>query len=149
MQLTWKYHSFNEITTSELYAIIRLRNEVFVVEQNAVYQDADNKDLPAYHLSGWDDNYLVAYCRILPPGLAFEEASIGRVVTASKYRGTGMGRHLVQLAIAHTLDQYQCKNITIGAQVYLENFYRSFGFLQISEPYMEDGILHIEMQLNT
>src|SRR5665647_711739 len=131
--LHWIYKSFEALTNTELYAIMQLRNEVFVVEQNCVYQDADNKDIQSFHLSGWDNNILVAYCRILPPELSFAEASIGRVVTAGPYRKTGSGRVLMQRAILATLQQFNCRQITISAQLYLKKFYESLGFAQISD----------------
>ena len=113
MQLNWKYNSFNELGLAELYAILQLRNEVFVVEQNCVYQDADNKDALSYHLSGWDGNGLVAYCRILPPGISYAEASIGRVVSSPAYRNTGYGRELMKEAIIRTQAQFECNAIKI------------------------------------
>jgi ElaA protein len=146
MELTWKYKSFEELTPAELYAAMELRNEVFVVEQNCVYQDADNKDQKSFHLMGWDADTLAAYCRILPPGLAFPTASIGRVLSAPAYRRTGCGRRLMQQAIDKTFATYDCRIITIGAQLYLQRFYESLGFQQISDPYLEDNIPHIEMQ---
>ena len=146
MELAWKYSSFNELTPAEVYAMLQLRNAVFVVEQGCAYQDADNKDDKSFHLAGWDGNTLVAYCRILPPGISFTEASIGRVVTSPDHRNFGHGRQLVELAVTYTLKQYSCKKITIGAQLYLKKFYESLGFVQISETYLEDNIPHIEMQ---
>lgn len=146
MEITWKYTSFSDLSIEELYAIMQLRNEVFVVEQNCVYQDADNKDQQSFHLAGWHNHKLVAYCRILPPGLAFENASIGRVVTSPAYRKTGNGRSLMTIAISSTLHQFSCDQITISAQLYLKKFYTSLGFTQKSETYMEDNIPHIEMQ---
>ena len=146
MQITWQYSSFNELTPAELYAVMQLRNEVFVVEQNCVYQDADNKDQKSFHLMAWDNYTLVAYCRILPPGIAFSAASIGRVVSAPGARKKGYGRELVQQAIIKTLAEFDCKIIMIGAQLYLQKFYESLGFVQVSETYLEDNIPHIEMQ---
>lgn len=146
MQLNWKYKSFEELSNTELYRIMQLRNEVFVVEQSCPYQDADNKDFNSFHLCGWHYEKLVAYCRILPPGLAFIEASIGRVVTSPAYRNTGNGRLLMQQAIEKTLQQFSCSIITIGAQLYLKRFYEALEFVQISEMYLEDNIPHIEMQ---
>lgn len=146
MQLNWVYKSFNELSAAELYAIMHLRNEVFVMEQECVYQDADYKDDKSFHLSGWQDNKLVAYCRILPAGVAFDEPSIGRVVVSPAFRKTGSGRQLMQIAIPKTLEQFGHSKITIGAQLYLKRFYESHGFQQISDMYMEDGIPHIEMQ---
>ncbi len=147
MLLKWTYQSFNDLSPSALYAIMGLRSEVFVVEQNCVYQDADQKDQPAFHLCGWDEEKLAAYCRILPPGIAFNEPSIGRVVTSPAYRKTGSGRQLMQLAIEKTLQQFGQPLITIGAQLYLEKFYTSLGFVPISSTYLEDNISHIHMQL--
>ena len=147
MQLKWKYNFFNELGVDELYAILQLRNEVFVVEQNCVYQDADNKDAASYHLTGWEGNTLAAYCRILPPELSFSEASIGRVVSSPAYRNTGCGRELMNEAILRTLAQFDCNTIRISAQLYLKKFYEQLGFTQVSETYMEDNIPHIEMLL--
>ena len=147
MQLKWKYNFFNELGVDELYTILQLRNEVFVVEQNCVYQDADNKDAASYHLTGWEGNTLAAYCRILPPGLSYSEASIGRVVSSPAYRNTGCGRELMNEAILRTLAQFDCNTIRISAQLYLQKFYEQLGFTQVSETYMEDNIPHIEMLL--
>ncbi len=144
--LHWTYKAFNDLTITELYKIMQLRSEIFVVEQNCVYQDVDNKDIKAHHLTAWNNDTLVAYCRILPPGISFKEASIGRVLTAKKYRKSGTGKALMQRGIAATLQQYGCNQITIGAQLYLKNFYNSLGFKQVSEAYLEDGIPHIDMQ---
>ncbi len=146
MQLKWTYKKFDELSAAELYSIIRLRNEVFVVEQNCPYQDADGKDLQCFHLCGRDGENLVAYTRILPPGLAYEEASIGRVVTSPQYRKSGAGRELMNLSIKKVFEQYNC-NIKIGAQLYLKKFYESLGFVKCSEEYLEDNIPHIEMLL--
>ena len=144
--LHWTYKAFNELSTVELYKILQLRSEVFVVEQSCVYQDVDDKDMKSHHLSAWDNDVLVAYCRILPPGISFKDASIGRVLSAKNYRKTGAGRELMQRGITAALNQYGCTQITIGAQLYLELFYGSLGFKQISETYLEDGIPHIDMQ---
>lgn len=147
MQLKWEFKRFNELTAARLYAVMRLRNEVFVIEQNCVYQDADNKDQLSFHLMGWDGETLVAYTRIIPPGISYTAASIGRVVTSPKYRKTGAGRMLMQLSIENTLNEFNVSEIKIGAQVYLAEFYQSFGFCQSSPEYLEDGIPHIEMCL--
>lgn len=146
MQLNWTYKSFNELTVYELYAILQLRNEVFSVEQNCVYQDADNKDQPAYHLCGWNGNTLAAYCRILPKGISYTHPSIGRVVTSPQYRKGGYGREMMLLAVKKTIEQFNDDIIIISAQLYLKKFYESIGFVQISEEYREDGIPHIKMQ---
>ena len=147
MQLNWIYKSFHQLTVTELYAIMQLRNEVFSVEQNCVYQDADDKDQASHHLAGWDGNKLAAYCRILPAGLSYDSPGIGRVVSSPAYRKSGCGRQLMQQAIAETSAQFNHPLITISAQLYLEKFYSSLGFKQISDVYEEDGIPHIKMQL--
>jgi ElaA protein len=143
--LHWTYNHFTSLTTQELYTILSLRSEVFVVEQNCVYLDTDNKDVDAWHLCGWQDDVLVAYVRILAPGISYEEASIGRVLTNPAFRKNGYGVQLMNVAIEKTLQQYGVKKIKIGAQLYLLNFYSNLGFTQTSEIYMEDGIPHIEM----
>jgi ElaA protein len=147
MALNWTYKHFDELTAKELYAAMRLRGEVFVVEQNCPYLDADNLDQASWHLFGWDGDHLAAYCRILPPGVAFEQASIGRVVSSPQSRGTGVGRQLMQVAIEKTLQQFNVAQIKIGAQLYLKAFYESLGFAQSGEGYLEDDIPHIPMLL--
>lgn len=140
------YHKpFVSLTPYELYAIIRLRNEVFVVEQACVFQDADNKDQYCHHLLVWNDTQLVAYARLLPEGLAYEEMSIGRIVNSPLYRGTGAGKLLVSRALEACTELFGGGRIRIGAQLYLTRFYASFGFEESGEVYLEDGIKHIEM----
>ncbi len=136
---------FELLTPFELYAVLQLRNEVFVVEQNCVFQDADNKDQNSLHLMYWNNNDLVAYCRLLPPGLAYHEMSIGRVVSSPKYRKKGAGKFLIQEAIQQIHQSFGDGPIRIGAQCYLIQFYGSFGFIEEGEMYLEDGIEHIEM----
>ena len=148
MQLNWIFKKFDELTATELYHIMQLRNEVFVVEQNCVYQDADNKDQKSFHLCGWHDEKLIAYTRIIPQKISYNEASIGRVVTSPAYRKTGLGKQLMIESINSCFRQFNCTAIKIGAQVYLTNFYGSFGFIVCSSQYLEDGIPHIEMLLN-
>ncbi len=145
MTLHWTLKKFEELSPVELYRIMQLRNEVFVVEQNCPYQDADNKDLKAHHFMGWDNDTLVAYTRLIPPGISYDEASIGRVVSSPQYRGTGAGRALMELSIQNTLILFGCNAIKIGAQLYLKKFYESLGFVQCSDEYLEDNIPHIEM----
>ena len=143
----WICKSFEELTTEELYAVLKLRNEVFVVEQNCVYQDADGKDESCFHLLGYVDNNLVAYARLVPAKAAFQEISIGRVVTSPAYRKVGAGRQLMHKAIEKCYELFGKQPIRIGAQLYLKKFYESFGFVQKSEMYLEDDIPHIEMLL--
>ncbi|BFG69153.1 GNAT family N-acetyltransferase [Sediminibacterium sp. KACHI17] len=144
-QYNWYYKVFKELTPHELYAIMHLRSEVFVVEQNCPYLDPDGKDLSSWHLMGWDGNKLVAYARLLPAGLAFTEVSIGRVVSSPAYRGKGAGKELMTTAIKTCKDLFGEQPIRIGAQLYLQKFYESLGFVQVSEMYLEDDIPHIEM----
>jgi len=148
MQLNWIFKSFDELTVTELYAILQLRNEVFVVEQNCVYQDTDGKDPGSLHLCGWDAGKLAAYTRIIPPGISYTDASIGRVVTSPLYRKSGLGRQLMKESIRLTFSEFNCTLIRIGAQVYLTRFYSSLGFIKTGEEYLEDGIPHIEMILH-
>ncbi len=141
----WTLKHFNDLSPSELYAILRLRSEVFVVEQNCAYLDADNKDQRAWHLMGWLDDNLAAYTRLLPAGVTFAEASIGRVVTSPSVRGQDIGKELMRQSIERLHQFLGVVPIRIGAQLYLKKFYESFGFVQASEMYLEDGIEHIEM----
>lgn len=145
MAIEWSLKKFDDLTPLELYKIMQLRNEVFVVEQNCPYQDADNKDLSSYHFMGWDNDKLLAYTRILPPGLSYTEASIGRVVNSPAARGTGIGRELMLQSIELVKKLFGEVPIKIGAQLYLNKFYTSLGFQQTSDVYLEDNIEHIEM----
>ena len=147
MIIDWKLKQFNELSPDELYAILRLRSEVFVVEQNCVFLDADNKDQVSYHLMGWSGNELMAYTRLVPAGISYSEPSIGRVVTSPAVRSLGMGKELMNQAINILYSKWGNTDIKIGAQLYLERFYNSFGFQRSSEVYLEDGIEHIEMLL--
>jgi ElaA protein len=144
--MDWILKDFDSLTPAELYSILQLRTQVFVVEQNCPYLDEDDKDQQSFHLMGWKENLLAAYTRILPPGLAFDEASIGRVVTSPKARGEGIGRTLMTESINRLYDMYGKVPIEIGAQLYLKKFYESLGFQQTSEIYLEDNIEHIEMR---
>jgi ElaA protein len=143
----WKLKKFEELTPHELYAIIRLRNEVFVVEQNCVFQDADNMDQGCWHFMGFVGNDLAAYTRLVPPGFIYDETSIGRVVSSPAYRRSGIGKELMQESIKKCYELFGHLPIKIGAQFYLKKFYSSFGFEQVSEIYLEDGIEHIYMIL--
>jgi len=141
----WICKTFDALTVSELYNILKLRSEVFVVEQNCVYLDADGKDIASHHLCGWLHNQLVAYCRILPPGLSYAEASIGRVLTHLAHRKDGYGKQLMLRAIEKTYALYDVAAIKIGAQQYLLAFYGNLGFKPVGESYLEDGIPHVTM----
>lgn len=142
MNLRWKDRAFDELTPAQLYAILALRERVFVVEQKCAYQDADGYDAASRHLWAEDDTgALHAYLRIVPAGVKFAEVSIGRVVTSPQARGAGLGRVLMQrgIALAGPVP------VRIGAQAHLEAFYTSLGFARCSDVYDEDGIPHIEM----
>ncbi len=143
--MNWLLKKFDELTPLELYAILQLRNEVFVIEQHCIFQDADNKDQASYHFMGWNDSVLVAYTRLMPPELVYAEPSIGRVVTSPAARGSGIGKKLMERSIREVNNLFGNVSIRIGAQLYLKNFYMTLGFHQTSEPYLEDGIDHIEM----
>jgi len=143
--IKWTLKKFDELLPLELYSILQLRNEVFVVEQNCVFQDADNKDQASYHLMGWKDQKLIAYSRIIPAGVAYDVASIGRVVTSPLVRKNGAGKMLMEESLAAAKKIFGNVPIKLGAQLYLKNFYESFGFNQSGPIYLEDGIQHIEM----
>jgi len=144
---TWTFNHFSQLTTEELYAILRLRSEVFVVEQNCVFLDMDNKDQHCDHVMGWNGTLLAAYSRIVPAGISYGESSIGRIVTSPAARGEGTGRELLIKSIDRLYTLHGKRAIRIGAQYYLKKFYESFGFIQKGEIYLEDGIEHIEMLL--
>ena len=146
MSLTKISKAFDALTPHEMYELLRLRSEVFVVEQNCVFLDMDNKDQKCQHLLLYQDGELVATSRLVPPGLSYPDAmSIGRIITSMKVRGTGMGRVLVDYSIEECYRLYGRGPIKIGAQVYAKGFYESFGFVQSGPEYDEDGIPHIEM----
>lgn len=148
LKISWICKNFTELANGELYKILQLRNEVFVVEQRSIYQDCDNKDPYCSHLMGWNENALVAYSRLLPPGLAFKEPSIGRVVVSPSIRGNSVGRELMVRSIDNIAGLFGQLPVTIGAQLYLKRFYESFGFFKTGDIYLEDGIEHIEMFRN-
>jgi ElaA protein len=143
--IKWSLKKFDELLPHELYSVLQLRNEVFVVEQNCVFQDADDKDRASYHLMGWIDEKLMAYCRIIPAGIAYDLPSIGRVVTSPSVRGNGTGKILMTESLKAVKKIFGSVSIKLGAQLYLKKFYESFGFIQSSDIYLEDGIQHIEM----
>jgi len=138
--------TFTELTTAELYQILQLRSEVFVVEQDCVYQDVDGKDQKSLHVLGFKNEQIVAYTRIFKPGDYFKNASIGRVAVAQKERAYGYGHELMQASIKAVQENYTTSEITISAQVYLKKFYETHGFTKVGKEYLEDGIPHIEMR---
>lgn len=146
MGIQWKIKPFENLSANELYDILRLRSEIFVVEQNCVYLDLDGKDKVALHLFGQFEGKIVAYSRLFKAGISFDNASIGRVVVDVKYRDRKWGHDLMHEAIAGIKSHFGESKITIGAQLYLKKFYESHGFVQTSEMYLEDDIPHIEMK---
>ena len=145
MKLDWKIYNWSELTTDILYSILALRSEVFVVEQDCVYQDIDSKDQKAKHLLGYDKDLLVAYSRLLKPGYYFDQHSFGRAVVKKSNRGLGLGDELVKRSIKELGDQTEIK---ISAQYHLEKLYQKNGFVSIGDTYLEDGIPHIAMFRN-
>ena len=145
MKPEFKWSRLEAYTALELYQIIKAREAVFVVEQNCPYQETDEMDPHAWHLSAFINGELAAYARVVDPGINKSQPSIGRVMTLKKFRGQKIGRALMEEAIKFTEQKYPGKDIKISAQVYLQKFYASLGFHAVGEPYDEDGIPHIDM----
>ncbi len=145
--MNWRIKKFNELELNELYAILQLRSEIFVVEQDCVYQDIDGLDKKAFHIMAYDEEKLVAYARIFEAGIYFEEASIGRVVVKESYRKRKIGYELMNASIAFIQQTLGCYKIRISAQQYLIDFYENLGFKSFGDGYLEDGIPHIAMLL--
>lgn len=146
--LNIKIKAFNELKLQELYDLLQLRSEIFVVEQDCVYQDLDGKDDIAIHVLGFKDNKLIAYTRIFKTKDYFEEASIGRVVVSMKERHNKYGYDIMRASIEYIEQKLNQKIIRISAQTYLKSFYNNLGFYEIGEGYLEDGIPHISMLKN-
>lgn len=139
--------SFSELSTAQLYEILRLRSEVFVVEQDCVYQDMDGLDQSSLHLCEWDEHKLLAYTRLLAPGVDFEDAAaIGRIITRPSVRRKGHGRPIIQASIAECKRRWPEAPIKIHAQTYLLEFYGEFGFKPYGEEFLEDGLPHHFME---
>ncbi|MEL3961262.1 GNAT family N-acetyltransferase [Lysinibacillus endophyticus] len=145
--MNFQLKTFNELTTTELYNILKERTDVFVVEQNCPYPEVDGKDLQSYHLFKEENGEIIAYLRILPPGVSYPELSIGRVLVKEDYRGQKLARQMMEEALSYITSELKETTVKIQAQHYLEDFYCSFGFEVISEVYLEDGIPHIDMLL--
>ena len=145
----WQWSAFGELGVADLYQVLQQRQDVFILEQTCFYNDFDGLDQGAHHLLGWREidgkRELSAYLRVLAPGAKYTEMSIGRVLTSKAARGSGIGRELLAQGIAHAERQHPGQRIRIGAQRYLEQFYSGFGFVTFSEPYDEDGIIHVDM----
>ncbi|WP_300463812.1 GNAT family N-acetyltransferase [Desulfobacula sp.] len=151
MQIQWISKPFSRLGVGELYEVLKLRVDVFVVEQNCPYPELDGKDShpQTLHFMGWNkaDGTLAAYLRILPPGLKFKQVTIGRFVVAKAFRRQRIGNSMLERALDRIKDAWPSETVKISAQVYLKNFYESHGFEAISERYVEDGIPHIDMIL--
>lgn len=145
--MSWRLAPFEELTPREVHDLYQARVAIFVVEQDCVFQDVDGLDPLCRHLLGYGDDgrTLVAYCRLVPPGVKHAEPSIGRVITVASVRGTGLGRALMGEALRHAEALWPGRAIRVAAQAHLERFYNGFGFVVASEPYDEDGIAHIDM----
>ncbi len=145
----WRWQTFAQLNGAEVYAILALRQQVFVLEQQCLYADIDHKDQQCYHLCGWLDGSLRGYLRVVPPGRAYAEVALGRILTAESVRGSGLGKQLISRALDEVSLLYPGQSVRISAQLYLQRFYAGFGFQTVSEPYDEDGIPHIEMLLRS
>ena len=143
--MDFKVKNFQELTTSELYEILQLRSEVFVVEQDCVYQDIDFKDQKALHVLGLKNDKIIAYTRLFDSKQYFDTPSIGRVIVKDTERKFGYGHDLIKASIQAIVNNYEERIITISAQTYLQKFYEYHGFKQVGEGYLEDGIPHIKM----
>ena len=144
--MKWKFKKFDELTTNELYEILKLRAEVFVVEQDCPYQDLDDKDKCAYHLFFEDDggSTVIAVLRILPENIAYEDMAIGRVIVKKSHRGQGLSKVMMRKAINFIIEDLGKKRIKLSGQAYLREFYEDLGFERVSDIYLEDGIDHYE-----
>jgi ElaA protein len=144
-QLRWQWCSMHELTTTQLYTLLAAREAVFVVEQRCAYQELDGLDPQAMHLVAWSGEAVAACLRLIPPGIRIGEPALGRIMTARAFRGQGLGRELMRRALRFVEDAYPGSALHISAQAHLEHFYRAFGFAPVSQPYLEDGILHLGM----
>jgi ElaA protein len=142
----WKFCSYDDLTKKELHQLIILRQNVFIVEQNCPYQDADKKDFNSHHLMGYDqNNKLIAYLRIVGPGVSYKEVSLGRILTHINYRGTGLGKETVKMGLQFAESIFGKVAIKISAQSHLVSFYKTFDFESTGKEYLEDDIPHTEM----
>jgi ElaA protein len=146
-KMTWTTKTFDQLDVQTLYDILAARQDVFIVEQHCPFHEIDRIDLYCHHLMAWTGNDLAAYARIVPPGLRFNEPSIGRILTSSDFRSSGLGRELLHRAIDLTQQLFPGQNICLSGQLYLDKFYREFGFQPVSQIYLEDDIPHQDMIL--
>jgi ElaA protein len=141
----WRWYAWAELTPDVLHAFLKLRSDIFVVEQDCVFSDMDGRDPLCEHLCGWDGAELVAYLRLVPPGARTPEVALGRVVVAQAARGAGLGREVMREGLARCAAKYPGQPVKVSAQAHLEAFYASLGFATAGAPYDEDGILHVDM----
>ncbi len=148
--ITWSFLTFSNLSAGELHDILQARADVFVVEQNCAFREIDGYDRAAHHLTGRDTAAsgapIAAYLRLIPPGVKGETAWLGRLITAKAYRGSGLGREAMRRGLALCRDLYPSAGLNLQAQLYLERFYTSLGFVRISDTYDEDGIPHLDMK---
>jgi ElaA protein len=143
--LRWTWHPWAQLTPDVLYAVLRLRSAIFVVEQDCVFPDMDGRDPHCEHLCGWDGKELIAYLRLVPPGVRTPEVSLGRVVVAKVARGRGLGRAAMLEGLKRCAERHAGQPVKVSAQQHLEAFYASLGFARVGAPYDEDGIMHVDM----
>lgn len=143
--LRWQWSELDELSPRDVYEMLCLRSRVFVVEQDCVFQDEDGADPKATHLLGWHDKELIGYARVFAPGVFHEDTYISRIVSAPEVRRTGIGRMIVAESLRFSAERWPQQPIRIAAQNRLRNFYEEFGFVAVGEPYMHDGILHLDM----
>lgn len=145
MNPRWQWYGWADLTPDVLYAVLRLRSAIFVVEQDCVFPEMDGRDPQCEHLCGWNGTELVAYLRLVPPAVRTKEVSLGRVVVARPARGTGLGRAVMREGLARCAQRYPGQPVKVSAQQHLERFYASLGFVTAGAPYDEDGIPHVDM----
>lgn len=145
MDLRWQWFKFHEFTPSLLYQVLKLRQDVFVVEQNCPYPELDDKDQDSLHLVGFDQEEIAATTRVVPPGISYPELSLGRVVVSPKYRGKGLGHILLTETLNGILQHYGTVAVKISAQTHLQSYYQAAGFHTVGEAYLEDGFPHVAM----
>ncbi len=146
--LRWSWHRWEQLTPDVLYAFLRLRSAIFVVEQDCVFGEMDGRDPQCEHLCGWSGTEQTPYQRLVPPGVRTPEVALGRVVVAQAARGTGLGRAIMLEGLARCAQRYPGQPVKVSAQQHLEEFYRTLGFATVGAPYDEDGIMHVDMIRN-
>lgn len=147
--MEWSIKSFGELGGADIYRILQARVQVFMLEQACLYPELDGKDMACYHLLAQKDSMVTAYCRLVPPGVSYPQASIGRVLVHPDYRGQGLAQELMSRALAFLTEEWNEAGVQIQAQQYLRHFYGSFGFQAVSDVYLDDGIPHVDMILGS